>query len=416
MFSRPCLALAMIACCAPAGVHAEPRPDVDWQVGGHTFRVREIAVSPDGLRAASGAEDSSLKIWDIASGKLELTVAVPSEFSPNIAAIFGVTFDPSGDSIWGASVGGAYEWDAHTGAFIRAIGAVETGEHVFFSRDGEYVGLAGSASGFDDDTFVFRRSDGAFLHMFEPAGSVAATFTADSAFVIAGSAIAFQQMSGDIRYYRMSDGGLERTIDGAHIGAVNWIELSPDGVEFASCGDDGVARLWNVADGALRHTLSGHSGPIQRVHYSPDGAEIATSSHDGTIRVWDAQSGAFLRMMTPLGGEGVGPLAWTSDGASMIVSAGSHFGSPSPHVRQIAATDGALQKQFTHFERQFNDLALAPDGSRVAMSVYPARVHVFDAIDGTPLWISPDDSQQNYIAFTPDSARLAIGRANGVVD
>ena len=38
---------------------------------GHTFSVRSVAYSPDGMRIVSGSGDRTIRIWDVQSGKLE---------------------------------------------------------------------------------------------------------------------------------------------------------------------------------------------------------------------------------------------------------------------------------------------------------------------------------------------------------
>ncbi|MCB9857773.1 MAG: WD40 repeat domain-containing protein [Phycisphaerales bacterium] len=391
------------------------RPDIDWQVGGHILRVNDVAFSADGQLAASASDDGTLKFWDVASGDLTLTLTLPTEDFMSSFGMYGVRFAQDGESVWAASIGGAYQWRLSDGKLLNSIIAMESAGQVLFSPDGQYLALAGSPAGAEDATYIYRRSDGALIYMLEPAASVAAVFTSDSQFLIAGTSIDFFADHGVIRYFRISDGGVERTIT-AHSAAVNWIALSPDGAIFASCSDDGTAKLWNAADGSLRQTLSGHTDSVYRVIFSPDGAIVATSSYDGTIRIWDALTGAAIDTISPLDGNGVGPIAFSPDAQSFLVAAGAEFGAPPPCVQQVNSANGAVLKQFTRIEGQYNDMALSPDGMRIALSGYPVQVQVFDSTDGATLWTSPTGISQDYVAFTPDSARLAVGRQNGIVD
>jgi len=54
-------------------------------------------------------------------------------------------------------------------------------------------------------------------------------------------------------------------------------------------------RLWNTADGALRHELTGHTGAVSAVAYAPDGRTLASTGLDGTVRSWDLRETPELR-------------------------------------------------------------------------------------------------------------------------
>ena len=43
---------------------------------GHTGYVRSVAYSSDGTQLASGSEDRTVRIWDVASGECRATLQV----------------------------------------------------------------------------------------------------------------------------------------------------------------------------------------------------------------------------------------------------------------------------------------------------------------------------------------------------
>ena len=59
----------------------------------------------------------------------------------------------------------------------------------------------------------------------------------------------------------------------------------------ASGSRDYTLRLWNLASGALVHTLVGHEGSVEDVAVSPSGQSLVSVSTDRFARVWSVDSG-----------------------------------------------------------------------------------------------------------------------------
>ncbi len=54
-------------------------PELIRTLVGHEEPVTAVAVTPEGSRAVSASEDRTLKVWDLASGRCEATVALESK-------------------------------------------------------------------------------------------------------------------------------------------------------------------------------------------------------------------------------------------------------------------------------------------------------------------------------------------------
>ena len=133
-----------------------------------------------------------------------------------------------------------------------------------------------------------------------------------------GALLATASDDGTARVWDVASGAVRATLEG-HGGALWGVAFSPDGALLATASDDGTARVWDVASGAVRATLEGHGGGVTAVAFSPDGALLATASADGTARVWDVASGA-VRATLEGHGDGVGAVAFSPDGALLATA------------------------------------------------------------------------------------------------
>ena len=106
-----------------------------------------------------------------------------------------------------------------------------------------------------------------------------------------------------------------------HTGGVWGVAFSPDGALLATAGDDGTARIWDVATGTTRTTLTGHTDGVRGVAFSPDGALLATAGADGTARIWDVATGTTRTTLTGHTG-GVLGVAFSPDG-TLLATAGT---------------------------------------------------------------------------------------------
>ncbi len=107
---------------------------------GHQGWVTTAEYSPDGMLIASSSWDSTVRLWDIASGRVVRVLQHPEGH-----ALKAVTFAPDGRSVLSSCDDGvARRWDVETGELLQMYAGHSgpvTG--VAFSSHGDYV-LTGS--------------------------------------------------------------------------------------------------------------------------------------------------------------------------------------------------------------------------------------------------------------------------------
>ena len=227
--------------------------DAGCPVQAHTAGLRAVALSPCGLRLATGGDDFTVILWDAQDGKAEQVM------HGHTRRITSVSFSVDGALLASGSLDGCIRvWDAATGALLRAI----------------------------DDDFDMEL-DG--VH-FSPASRN-----------VAGVGHVGSLVQWDV------DSGAE--ICDFH--GCSCAVFSPHGRTIATQDPSGADVLvLDATTGAEQCRMVGHLHRIFALSWSVDGSELASGSY-GTCKVWDSSTGALLRTME-LGG-GIYSLCWGRD-------------------------------------------------------------------------------------------------------
>ncbi len=184
------------------------------------------------------------------------------------------------------------------------------------------------------------------------------------------------------------------------VSALDWRPGLP---ELAVAGEGGQLELVAVNTG-VRRPLAGHRSLINHIRFDATGARLFSTSWDGTTRFWDAtlaRPGLVTR-------EGLA-LHYDAGGGRLAFYRGNNGVGfwqvvPSPVLRVFAAPAGV--------EHHFTDVALSPDGRRVAAVNRQALV-VWDLAQRRL------ESQQTLpggegVAWSSDGTRLVTSSAAGL--
>jgi WD40 repeat protein/tRNA A-37 threonylcarbamoyl transferase component Bud32 len=209
---------------------------------GHSSDVNSVAFAFDGQTLASGSDDKTIKVWNLATGKEIRTLKGHSRW------VWTVAFSPDGQTLASGSDDKTIKvWNSATGKEI-------------YTLKGHSEGVAAVA--------------------YSPDGKILASGSLDKM----------------IKLWNLATGKEIRTFKG-HSKAVAAVAFSPDNKTFASGSWDKTIKLWNLATGKETRTLKGHSELVLSVTFSPDGKNLASGSKDKTIKLWNLADGREIRTL-----------------------------------------------------------------------------------------------------------------------
>jgi WD40 repeat protein len=419
-----------------------------------------LAFSPDGKTVAAGCGDTSIRLWEAATGRQQATwtgkegpkipclafardgktVVAPGLREPksvtrwdlatgraeNVlnglpATVLSMAYTSNGKTLaTGYADGTISLWDTTTWREqARLRGETDRVTCVAFSPDGRKLAAA-----------VPWGPDNGRIQIWDWASRPACvSWKLEQAYCLAfspdGEKLAAVGTQGAVRLYEASTGRPCASFHG-HSGSVFAMAFAPDGKTLASGGNDRTVRLWEVDTGQPRVSYA-DSGPVYAVAFSPDNLVLASAGYDGTITFRDAAP-AQRELVLPGGGAFV---AFSPDGKT-LASAGTKAlklwdvatwkattlplgGGADPSESLVFSHDGktlAVARSHTLklFDVKSSQERSSHEGPNIfwSVAVSPDGKTLASARNGAPeitLWDLP--TQQVRATLTPDPAALA---------
>lgn len=363
--------------------HAAEKPELFVQMG-HSGKVTSVAISPDGKYALSGAEDYTLKLWEIATGREIRT------FKGHTDWVYAVAISPDGrQALSGGKDDTVRLWDLATGTEIRTFRGVWV-NCVAFSADGRQI-LSGSAN---DTLHIWDAATGAEIRQStgQPAETIA--FTAGGRLALSAN------WDNSLKIWDPASGKELRTFKG-HAERVTAAAVSADGRYALSGSKDKTVRLWEMDTGKAIRTFKGHSDFVTTVAFSPDGRYALSGSWDNTLMLWDIASGKALRTFKGHSFR-VQAAAWSPDGRTILSGSADYT-----LLLWDAATAKPL-RMYAGFVRPVTSMAVSPDGRFALSASEDKTLMLWDVANGAEVRMLKGHKGQVFAAaFSPDG-RYAV--------
>jgi WD40 repeat protein len=308
---------------------------------GHKSFVYPLAYSPDGRWLASGSWDSTVCLWDAATGELCATLPHPD-------SVWGLAFGPDGTwLVTGCTLDTRLQiWDVAT-ARVRKEIPLHGGTFYSLAISPDGTRVAASALDPKSKKFSLNVYDIASRESIFPTDGLPLAYSPD------GHWLAI--LATDEKTILLLDARTHETVSrfSGHESAVFKAVFSPDSRCLASCSRDHNVRLWHI-DSDVCQVLEGHTGEVYAVAFHPDGTRLATGGHDGAVWLWDLARGEAVARL-PGHKSYIWSLDFSRDGGATLASGSGDY--------MVRLWDTAPLK--TRYDARREAAALQPEAERL---------------------------------------------------
>ncbi|KAF4451032.1 pre-mRNA-splicing factor prp46 [Fusarium austroafricanum] len=245
-------------------------------ISGHLGWVRSLAVEPGNKWFASGAGDRTIKIWDLATGSLRLTL------TGHISTVRGLAVSPRHPYLFSCGEDKMVKcWDLETNKVIRHYHGHLSGVYTLALHPTLDVLVTGGRDGVARVWDMRTRSN---IHVLSGHTQTVSDLVCQEADpqVITGS------LDSTVRLWDLAAGKTMGVLT-HHKKGVRALATHPSEFTFAS-GSTGSVKQWKCPEGAFMQNFEGHNAIINTMSVNEQNV-FFTGGDNGSMSFWDWKTG-----------------------------------------------------------------------------------------------------------------------------
>jgi WD40 repeat protein len=295
--------------------------------------------------------------WIVLLAATVSQLVVPVQATAAVPPITALAFTPDKTALVVGSQAGV---DVRSWPALKRVATLPTElaniHDLSFSQDGSILAVAGGHPAVEGTVELYRWPTKELIHRLSPHDDVvyAVAWLSDN------KQLALASGDGRVGIVNVANGSTEspaRYLDG-HSRPVLAVALLPNDGGLLSGGVDQSIRVWDVATGTTRRTLTNHTRAVNDLKVRPNTDSqalpmVASAGDDRTVRFWQPTIGRlvrFVRLDSP-----ASAMTWTADG--QLLWAACRDG----RVRAIDPDTSAVTKQLPAIDGVAYALVTAPD-------------------------------------------------------
>ncbi|KAK2063827.1 WD domain-containing protein [Colletotrichum caudatum] len=245
-------------------------------ISGHLGWVRSLAVEPGNKWFASGAGDRTIKIWDLATGSLRLTL------TGHISTVRGLAISPRHPYLFSCGEDKMVKcWDLETNKVIRHYHGHLSGVYTLALHPTLDVLVTGGRDGVARVWDMRTRSN---IHVLSGHTGTVSDVKCQEADpqVITGS------LDATVRLWDLAAGKTMGVLT-HHKKGVRALATHPQEFTFAS-GSTGSIKQWKCPEGAFMQNFDGHNSIINTLSVNQENV-LFSGGDNGSMSFWDWKTG-----------------------------------------------------------------------------------------------------------------------------